>query len=508
MGSTTLGELQIDAVIPVNTILEFRMEVRRDSHAVMHLEGLVTEAVGTGALFQSLEHSGVMVRTEKATLFAGNISNIQIMKEGACFHISLEGISATEQLDNEKKRRTFQDVSRTYGEVMHEVLKDTTGSWAKICVDDRKMEQPVYQIEETDWEFIRRLSSYLGAPITPSIASGKPGLFVGLTEGKMQNLSEDTVMEKVWIDRKNKSTCCVIRCQENWDIGDLLELEGKVYSVTEKTCCSEGGILCFRYILSDKKYFIAERYENLNASGCLLRASVLESKNEQVKVKFDIDKEQPVNEAYWYPWRPDTGNIVYCMPVKGETVYIHLGDASGKQVRAICGVHNNGSGNPEMQANQRYFTTTDNKRMSMLVDSLSFESLNQLKPLEMELQDKSGINMRSVRNIVISAKDAIGIKGNHVLLQAPKEVSLVRKNIVNPAVINMCNGFDSVGATNTVKSFETGNSSFVVFEPPMQEKNQEYSLDGVEKDVLMSTPGVRLGKGLEEQVGGICVSRL
>ena len=71
MGSITLGELQIDVAFPVNTILEFRMEVKRGSHAVMHLEGLVTETVGTGVLFQSLEHSEVMVRTEKSNTFCG-----------------------------------------------------------------------------------------------------------------------------------------------------------------------------------------------------------------------------------------------------------------------------------------------------------------------------------------------------------------------------------------------------------------------------------------------------
>lgn len=58
------------------------VEFKRGSHVVMHLEGLVTETVGTDALFQSLEHSEVMVQTEKATLFAGNISNRLVKRYG------------------------------------------------------------------------------------------------------------------------------------------------------------------------------------------------------------------------------------------------------------------------------------------------------------------------------------------------------------------------------------------------------------------------------------------
>lgn len=50
----------------------------------------------------------------------------------------------------------------------------------------------------------------------------------------------------------------------------------------------------------------------------LLSAMVLDVKEEQIKVKFDVDKEQSIESAYWYPWEPDMGNLLYCMPAKGE----------------------------------------------------------------------------------------------------------------------------------------------------------------------------------------------
>ena len=55
------------------------------------------------------------------------------------------------------------------------------------------------------------------------------------------------------------------------------------------------------------------------------------------------------------------GNLVYCMPEKGEQVYIQLGDYSGEQTLAVCGIHGNGEGHPEMQTTDRYFTASDKK---------------------------------------------------------------------------------------------------------------------------------------------------
>lgn len=52
----------------------------------------------------------------------------------------------------------------------------------------------------------------------------------------------------------------------------------------------------------------------------MLSAAVLDVKEEQVKVKFDMDLTQPEESAYWYPWQPDMGNLAYCMPEK-ENVY-------------------------------------------------------------------------------------------------------------------------------------------------------------------------------------------
>ena len=146
--------------------------------------------------------------------------------------------------------------------------------------------------------------------------------------------------------------------------------------------------------------------------------------------------------------------------------------------------------------------------MYLLPGEMGFRDLKQKNPLEVSISDDSGISTASNKSMVISARDTIGIKGKNVLFQAPREVSMVRRDNILPTVINMCNGFDSVGGTNQVSMSGTGDANFPLFHEYEQEAGKEYSLEDIGKNVIASTPGVSLKSGLEKQMKGIMVDRL
>ncbi|MBD5547928.1 MAG: hypothetical protein HDQ97_11100 [Lachnospiraceae bacterium] len=507
MGAFTSAEIRIDTSIPIEDLQAFHMEIKRDAHAIIFLRGFVPQEVGEGILFDSMEDVNLKVWLSGRLLFSGLIREVQVTQEGEGYQVSLQGISKTVQMDYEKKNRTFQNVNSTYQDVMREVLG--VGADLNFYVSDQKIESPLYQLEETDWEFIRRLASHLRTSIVPFVITGRPAIGIGLPVGRtchQENM--DAYEEGVWFDKERMSWCRRISTYEDLELGDRVKWKDFIYTVTDKSCCLDKGLLCFRYILISKEAFTAKKYANPQAIGRLLSARVLETKDEQVKMKFDIDQSQSVEDAYWYPWRPDAGNLMYCMPEKGEQVYIHLGDYSEKQVRAVCCVHGNGEGHPEMQATDRYFTTSDNKRMYLLPEQMGFKDLKQTSPLEVSLADDSGVSAISNKSIVILAKDTVGIKGSNVFFQAPKEVSLVRRDGFSPTVINMCNGFDSVGTTNEVAMKGTGAAGFPSFSEYEQEAGMEYGLDGIEKEIIASTPCKDLKSGIEKQIRGIQVNRI
>ncbi|MBD5546500.1 MAG: hypothetical protein HDQ97_03760 [Lachnospiraceae bacterium] len=509
MAAITSGEIKIETAVPIEDLQDLHMDIQKDSHAVIELKGVISEKEGETALLKPMEAANLNVWTSEKLLFSGMIRDIQVIQEGQGYQVSIQGISKTAQIDYKKKNRTFQNVNKSYQEIMREALKDTVGAGIRFYASDRKIEMPLYQIEETDWEFIRRLASHLNTSIVPDVLSGGAEISIGLPAGRIHSKETlDAFREKVWFDRESRKTCLSIRSYEDIGLGDRVEWEGIRYTVIGKECQLEKGLLCFRYRIAPKEAFAAKPYENPETIGRLLSARVLETKDEQVKVKFDIDENQPAEEAYWYPWEPDAGNLMYCMPEKGEQIYIYLGDYFSRQARAVCGVHANGCGNPEMKTTDRYFTTINNKRMYLLPGKMGFQDLKQKSPLEMSLMDETGTDFISNRQIVISARDTIGIKGNNLFFQAPKEISIVRRDNVSPTVINMCNGFDSIGATNEVSMKGSDNAGFPVFHEYQQESGKEYILDGMEKDIIASTPCKTLTSGLEKQIRGIRVDQI
>ncbi len=509
MSAITSGEIKIETAITIEDLQELTMEVKKNSHAVVLIKGFVPQEMGEEAMFVPMENTGLKVWAGDKLLFGGLISKVEMTHEGWGYQITIQGISSTIQIDCEKKNRTFQNSNSTYQEVMREVLKDTSGAGLNFYASDRKIESPLYQIEETDWEFIKRLASHLETAVVPNALMERPEVSIGLPEGRIYNQdSLNGYGERVWFDREKKSVCRRIRTCEDLRIGERVKWEGLTLTVTEKSCCLEKGLLCFRYVLAAKGGFFTGRYENPDAYDRLLPARVLDKKEEKIKVQFDIDKFQAVEEAYWYPWEPDMGNLVYCMPEKGEKVFVHLGGRFGEQARAVCCVHGNGEGHPEMKPADRFFTTADQKRMYLLPGEMGFRDLKQKNPLEVSISDDSGISTVSNKSMVISARDTIGIKGKNVLFQAPREVSMVRRDNILPTVINMCNGFDSVGGTNQVSMSGTGDANFPLFHEYEQEAGKEYSLEDMGKNVIASTPGVSLKSGLEKQMKGIMVDRL
>lgn len=208
--------------------------------------------------------------------------------------------------------------------------------------------------------------------ITISTHAGKTDIHVGIPKEQKQKADDKAVRERIWYDREDKCFCMYVRTGDDWEIDDRIDWENREFTVIEKVCRLEQGLLYFYYTLAQKATIKADTNENPYETGIFLSAMVLDVKEEQIKVKFDVDKEQSIESAYWYPWEPDMGNLLYCMPEKGERVYVQLEDATGNKARAVCGVHRNGTGNPEMKNSHRYFTTKDLKRMYLLPDAIGF----------------------------------------------------------------------------------------------------------------------------------------
>ena len=139
MPTLTQKDLKLQSPIPITDIEEFYMEIRKNNHAVFHMEGAISEEEGKDAVLQPLSETTVMVSANNRTLFMGILKEVQITHEGAGYHVSLTGVSSTEKLDYRKKNRSFQDVSQTYRAVMEQVIAGTLGAKLRFHGLDQKI---------------------------------------------------------------------------------------------------------------------------------------------------------------------------------------------------------------------------------------------------------------------------------------------------------------------------------------------------------------------------------
>ena len=127
--------------------------------------------------------------------------------------------------------------------------------------------------------------------------------------------------------------------------------------------------------------------------------------------------------------------------------------------------------------------------------------MKQKKPLQIELKDNTGANIVSHRRLTVAAKDTVGLKGGSITLQAPKEISLVKRGL-SPTVINMCNGFDTIGATDRVTMNGAGGDNFPVFHHSKEQEGVEYAWykpEEIKRCIIGSTPVL----GLKDNIGRV-----
>lgn len=506
MGIYVQGDLSVETKITIESIEELALEVKPGEHGKLILKGSIKEEDGHSTLFTPWEGTEIKLYGKGELLFYGLVRQINLIHEGGLFTALLEAVSTTARLDVEKKSRSFQDIQMTYKEAFLQVLTNTPGSRLRFYGSDVPLGTPGYQLEETDWQWIKRMASWLGEPIFAGISTNELRMDVGLS-GKSYHEADEAGVVEIKIGKTRGQHYRVVRTGENWNPGERVQWRGKDYVIGRKRGRLEKGLLWFSYTLARKEAFQTEPCYHPGFIGRRLSATVLERKEELVRVKFAMDEEQQREKAYWYPWCPVSGNIFYCMPEEGEQVYIEIEDLTAKRVRAVEGIRKNGKGNPELLPANRLFTTKESKRLMLSEKKLSFQDFKKKEPLQLLLDDLSGVEVRSNEKLTIWAKKDIGIKGETLYFQAPKEVSLLRKDSLSPTVINMCNGFDSVGQTNQVVAGKEGRESFPQFKERIRgsKKKEDYALMGAEQSIVASTPVVRMAGSVERKICGFKV---
>ena len=395
---------------------------------------------------------------------------------------------------------------------MAEHIAAEYGADIRWNIADRKLQYPLIQYQETDYKFLKRILSHLQGKITPesSVFGGGICFYAGVREGNgIGNIDLNQYIHTILpfrdrnrmdISRKKQQIGYEIFDMDFMEIGDILQVQGRNLYIMESQSVLADNMLNCTCKVFPKECFEAEKLPADTLRGTVITGTVLETGQEKVKLHLDIDKEQAKEDAYPFSWKPITGNLFYCMPETGTKAVLYFDKNDEDDTRVIYNIRTNGEECGELaDYNDRYFTTDDRKRMYLKPSEMGLLNMEE-QNAEIAIKDASLLNMKTNNQISILAEGQVELKGKEVICTAPKEATLVRKNLLSPTVINLCNDFDIIGEMGNFT--DTGEVIARKKKAKKSVTSGPYNLSGVYEGILSCIPAEYTGDEVTDTVIG------
>lgn len=457
-----VDEIKVRCNIPIGQLKDLSIRERMGTHTVVQLTaGIRPMEVENSGMQLAGQPLGIeaVVDGERVLLFSGIISEIHTDREASYETISITAYSLSWLMDLEKKSRSWQG-EHSVLDLIQKICREHSFS-IQCSVQDKKTEAPFIQYRESDWEFLKRLSTHLQVPVYARGDYAGKGLCLGIPDQekpiKLGALREKWCMDAERAREMNFDAGMAVYHEVM--TGQILHLgksvlhNREVLRVFEADMILKHGMVYGTYRLAGPGYFAMQTVYNSYLKGISLEGTVLKRKDETLKIHLDIDGEKECAPAYDYPWMPEHGNLVYCMPEEGSRIRLLVFGEDEREAIGIHCVRQNGAVCGETQIpDNRWFSTSQNKKLTLqpaLVELSGEEGRSTIT-----FGDNTGSSIRSGGEVLIQAKGQIVMQGTEVVLNAPSEITAVRREVGEPAVVNICHNLDAMGKKTTFRNLE------------------------------------------------------
>ncbi|WP_226001496.1 zincin-like metallopeptidase toxin domain-containing protein [Paenibacillus sp. BJ-4] len=406
-----------------------------NDHAYLHISGMLSEEQGAACIGQNMEQEPIVIRQlddqgqSLRRLFHGIVTRMSVHCVRGVYTFELEAASHSYQMDIKRKRRSYQDIHRTYDDLVTALVRkyqygdaiDTVSNYAKL-------ETFVLQYDETDWAFLKRLASRFGSVLVPEVTAASPKVFFGMPEGKQHKVERDVFyrVQKTFHEldaekpgeRADSYVTYKIESLQYYALGDLITLpigQGKELVVVRAVTTLADGLLRTRYDLQAEQDIRYAQYENDQATGISLTGTVLKVQQDFVQLQLDIDPKQDPAKACWFPiatrYVAEEHSGWFDMPEIGEQVELYLPTHREQDAYVTDSLrqqrHTNG------QPNVKVWQHVQGSGVEMSEHELTLSTSGEFS---ITLHEGNGITIDSPGNVQI--------QGGHVKLVAGQELSL------------------------------------------------------------------------------------
>lgn len=437
-------------------IIELKILREINEHAKLKIRGIISEENEDKYVEEANDKSFINISVNDnenniKNLFQGIVTDISIDTQNNVRILEIEALSRTYLMDIKKMVRTFQDENYTYMDVIN-ILNNENGNVLAMdnITDDKKIDKLIVQYKETDWELIKRLASHFNAGLIPEcqldgtkyiIGMRKDGISYSLDEFNYsikKSIHEYKEKYENGIETLNDMNLISYEITTNkmLNLCEAVNFNGKnlyVYKAIIEICDSE---FINKYVLRDEKGMKIQKRYNDKLIGLSLKGNILDTKNDVVKIKLDIDSTQNKDTAKWFPYSTvyssEDGTGWYCMPEVGDAIRLYFPDNEEKNAYAISSV-NLKSSNSQKRSDPsvKNIGTKYGKQLVMKPGAVEIIGGNNLL---MRMTDDGGIEIKSDKKIILDAQDDIEIKGKaKVSIKGDEGVDLTQ-NSANLAI--------------------------------------------------------------------------
>lgn len=441
MSVITSSDIKIISNFSYDKILNMTIKQVMNEHSTAYFECIIKYSQKEKIIEKFSEDTIIRIEDSNNILFAGYITDTKVKRVGdEYFTLCVDLISTSILLDKVKKSRSFQDTSETIGSIANLMVFEMGGSLSNNLAKDRAIQNILLQYNETNWEFTKRLASLNNESIYPIINTSYPYISLGLPKGSSKKIKLNSssykkgfskrfykIYSDMDISSRKNYIYYKVTSRNNYSIGSLVEFKGNDYYICEKEANLIRDELIFTYTLGKKELLTVPTSYNENIIGLTLKGSVLNVQGEKIKVKLEIDKNQSTQTAYEFHYTPTSGNLMYSMPEKGETVLLYFSSKEESSAQIISTLRTNESKCTD--SSEKKLTTPKNKALVFNNNSLYLKlDMNDDGCSYIKLLDDTGILFNSKQKINISALKKMILKGLNINLSSPIKIAMFQGN--------------------------------------------------------------------------------
>jgi hypothetical protein len=196
------------------------------------------------------------------------------------------------------------------------------------------------------------MASPYNAPLVPDASMGYPAVYFGIPKRKewgelpeckysiTKELDEYRDISENYFDGLAESDFLryILESEKIMSIGDLVTFQGRKLNIKSVTRTIKKSLLHNQYIISNEKGMKQKTIYNEKISGMSINGTVIDRKNDLVKIWFDIDPVQDREKAcsFFFSTSYTSGGNAgfYCMPELYEKVRVYF--PTDKEAEALA----------------------------------------------------------------------------------------------------------------------------------------------------------------------------